>query len=389
MDSNNTPYLVATSRDTQKIKGASGDYTPVNEVSVKALNRELREPTELVLFPGGVYECTINDEQRGFSQSQMAFLLDLPAEDAVENHTAIKIWVAPAATDHVAFDVDDLPSRERLVALGWSETTLGCAAERDINVRGGLVARRVQYSLKHIGATTINKSMGATLPYGIAAEILEKYAPWESGQIVVVLSRSESPSRTIIVGDQAFAINKMWELITTGNQWTRYTKHILDVISINGNEAGPNQCVFDYPQVYPFRQIDGDLPSDTTGYSYCLVSKPNPHRIYIGQTQCLTQRFLQHQSGTGSQGTHDPRDRPWAMGAYICGLSHMKTMERMSLERSWKEEVQSMQMRGQDESYSWIMAGRRVVQMYNSGTVNEDEHIRFVPMVTAGAVSRG
>ena len=77
------------------------------------------------------------------------------------------------------------------------------------------------------------------------------------------------------------------------------------------------------------------------------------------------------------------------MGAYICGLSHMKTTERMSLERSWKEEVRRMQIRGQDESYSWIMAGRRVVQMYNSGTVDEDEHICFVPMVTAGVVSRG
>ena len=80
-------------------------------VSVKALNKELREPTELVLFPGGVYECTINDEQRGFSQSQMAFLLDLSAKDAVENHAAISIWVAPPATCHLVFDVDNLPSR--------------------------------------------------------------------------------------------------------------------------------------------------------------------------------------------------------------------------------------------------------------------------------------
>ena len=61
----------------------------------------------------------------------------------------------------------------------------------------------------------------------------------------------------------------------------------------------------------------------------------------------------------------------------------------MSLERSWKEEIRSMQIRGQDESYLWIMAGRRVVQMYNSGTVDEDEHICCVPMVTADAVSRG
>ena len=86
-----------------------------------------------------------------------------------------------------------------------------------MNVCGGLVSWHVQYSLKHIGAITINKLQGATLPYGIAVEISEQYAPWESGQISVSLSRSETSSLTVIVGDRAFAIDKMWELIT--NQW--------------------------------------------------------------------------------------------------------------------------------------------------------------------------
>ena len=100
--------------------------------------------------------------------------------------------------------------------MGWNETAVGCASERDVNVRGGLVARRMQYALKHIGATTINKSMGSTLPYGIATEISKQYSPWEKGQIVVVLSRSLSPELTVIVGDAdgTFAINKMWEVRT-------------------------------------------------------------------------------------------------------------------------------------------------------------------------------
>ena len=59
----------------------------------------------------------------------------------------------------------------------------------------------------------------------------------------------------------------------------------------------------------------------------------------------------------------------------------------MSLEKRWKEEVKRMQMRGQDESYSWIMAGGQVVQMYNSGTADKDEHIRFVPIVSAYAIN--
>ena len=70
------------------------------------------------------------------------------------------------------------------------------------------------YSLKHIGAITINKSQGETLPLGLAVEITEKYSPWEKGQIVVVLSRTNNASSTIVVGDKQYAIQKMWEMIT-------------------------------------------------------------------------------------------------------------------------------------------------------------------------------
>ena len=372
-----TLFQIATSIDTQKIKGSSADYSPANEQSINALNKELKEPTELVLFPGGVYEFTINDKRRGFNQSQLAFILDLPSAETVANHGAINIWIAPPATSHMLIERDQLPTRQQLQDRGWTETTVGCAAERDVNVRGGLVARRVQYSLKHIGATTINKSQGATLPYGIAVEISEKYSPWESGQIVVSLSRSETAKMTVIVGERKFAINKMWELITTGDQWTRYTKHILNTISVNG-DAVSNRNIFDYPEVYPFRRMDSVVPTDTTGYVYCLSSIPRPCQIYIGQTQCLSQRYKQHREGGGTDVTNDIRNHPWALSAYICGLSHMQRRERESLERSWKDIVQDMRLIGQDSSYRWIMAGKRVVDLHNSGVSNVDEHIRFV-----------
>ena len=85
-------------------------------------------------------------------------------------------------------------------------------------------ARRMQYSLKHIGATTINKSMGSTLPHGIAVEISKKYSLWEAGQVVVSFSCSFAPKLTVIVGcaDGTLVVNNMWELITIGNQWKMY-----------------------------------------------------------------------------------------------------------------------------------------------------------------------
>ena len=86
----------------------------------------------------------------------MPFLLDLPAGDTAENYDAIHIWVALAATSHFVFDVDNLPSIEQLVDLGLAEYIAGCAARRDIHVRGVLMVRRLQYLLKHISTTAIN-----------------------------------------------------------------------------------------------------------------------------------------------------------------------------------------------------------------------------------------
>lgn len=173
--------MLATYRDTQKLKGATGDYTPANEQSVKALNKELQEPSGLILFSGVVYECTINAMHRGFSQSQTAFLLELPSGEAVMNYTSIKIWIAPGAASHTTFAMDNLPTRQDLTNSGWTETTVGCAPERDVNVRGGMTARQMQYSLKYIGTTAINESMGSTLPYGIAVEVSKTYSSWEAG----------------------------------------------------------------------------------------------------------------------------------------------------------------------------------------------------------------
>ena len=136
-------------------------------------------------------------------------------------------------------------------------------------------AKRLQYSLKHIGAITINKSQGETLPLGLAVEITKQYLLWEKGQIVVALSRTKTASLTIIVGERNYAIQKIWELILLSNQWTRYTASILKMITINlVQNYSEENSLFDYSSNYPFRLIDGNvLPTDNTGYVYCLVSK--------------------------------------------------------------------------------------------------------------------
>ena len=53
---------------------------------------------------------------------------------------------------------------------------------------------------------------------GIAVEITQQYSLWDKRQIVVALSRTINSKATVIVGEQVFAVNKIWELITMANQ---------------------------------------------------------------------------------------------------------------------------------------------------------------------------
>ena len=160
------------------------------------------------------------------------------------------------------------------------------------------------------------------------------------------LSRTCTTNFTVIVGEQTFAIQKMWELITLGNQWTSFLEEVLRMITINDLNDRDDQNEFDYPTVYPFRLNDGvQLPTDTTGFIYCLVSRRYTEEIYIGETKCLCQQYLQHDQGTGSFSTENVRLRPRAVVAYICGLNGMSKSKNYNVEDTMIHSHGSMQVR--------------------------------------------
>ena len=103
------------------MRGAQGDSTPANDQSIQSLNKELREPAELILFCGGVYELTVNDMNRGFSQSQTAMMLELPPSEDVQNYAGIEMWIAPPSACATTFDMDNLPTSEQLSDIGWKK----------------------------------------------------------------------------------------------------------------------------------------------------------------------------------------------------------------------------------------------------------------------------
>lgn len=382
LDRNNTTHYVRRSIDSQARSNAHGEYTQASPISIKALNNELREPETLVIYEHGLYEITANESNGLYSQSQYAMIMDMPDIQTLENFGQIRVWVAPCGPQaDLLGDGNETPTKEQLAAWGWKERRIGFTVERNVSVRGGYHAKRKQYSLKHIGALTINKSQGDTLPAGLAIEFKRVgEAPWEKSQIVVAFSRATSAAKTIVVGPKSFAINHMWELITTRTQWTDLMENILDQVTINaaGSEGVPN--FIDFPRNYPFRVCDASLPNDNTGYVYILVSLRNRLFTYIGEADNVNTRERDHNSGHGAIGTANPADRPFKVAAYITGLSHLTRAERMSLENQWRYHRNRVQV---DDPFNIINSGMRVVESCNNSYADDGrpERIHFVRLV--------
>ena len=114
-------------------------------------------------------------------------------------------------------------------------------------------------------------------------------------------------------------------------------ENILNTLTINTIESDTNNntSTVDFPENYPYELRFTVPPSNSTGYIYILISKNNEDFTFIGEPENLRQCFRQHQSGHGAFGTSNPSDKPFYVAAYITGLAHFDTSQRMSLERDW------------------------------------------------------
>jgi predicted GIY-YIG superfamily endonuclease len=211
-------------------------------------------------------------------------------------------------------------------------------------------------------------------------------SPWGKEQVVVMLSRTHSAKDTIIVGDREFAVGKMWDLITVGTKWSRYVEDLLKRVSIGGSQSTVRNGAVVTPEAYPFRISDMSLPDDDSGFVYFLVLVRDCGRTYIGQTTSISQRLKKHNSGWGAKGTAEPQYRPYAVAAYICGLSHMDKRGREGLEHKWKEHILEEKRRGMTDVYTWVLQGDRVVQSYNDYHLNKENHIRLVVTISRSSL---
>ena len=128
---------------------------------VENLNKKLKEPKRLLFFIGAIFECTFNDTNGQFTQSQMALLLELPSKETLDRWEKIKLLLAPPGMKEIIFD--EQLTKEEYLSIGFTEVRIGIAPERTHEVNHTMFGRRKQYGLRHHVVMTVHSVMGDTL----------------------------------------------------------------------------------------------------------------------------------------------------------------------------------------------------------------------------------
>lgn len=217
--------------------------------------------------------------------------------------------------------------------------------------------------------------MGCTILMDVALEVTDVHKPWESGQVVVGLSRTKSCKQITIVTnmEREGVVKALWDCLCKVTQWTAMVDSIIDRMAVCAGTSSPESCYMDMTQHYPFRTCDYTLPQSFTGYVYLLVSMVCHDEMYVGQTgRNMPVRLSEHNSGKGSYGTECSALMPWGVAAYIDKLSHMNVTERMRLEGRWKDLNYLSKQAGTCNIHDVLLNGKKVVDEYNA-TQNEPE----------------
>ena len=366
--------------DVQKQSSSREDWTIATEAVSKGLDKSCsKQPRSLLFFKGAIYEFTFNSAN--FSTTQIAILLNLPAQWDLDNFRPIEVLAAPVGTKDTEYVEEK--SLDNYLAEGWRQVSISTAPERTYKVLGTVQARRKQYGLKHRISATIHEGMGATLIR--AAMQISDSDPnlrwWDKAQVIVALSRTKVGKNTIFVGDQEDTINALARLICQKNQYTDYMESILELVTTNrSNEERSDYLLTNrsihQPTNFPFRICDLPLPNCNTGFVYFLTSIKNPSFTYIGQTKCISRRLRQHNSGYGSDSTTPLPLRPYACLAYIAGFNAEQKRIREHVEESWKRKRDFLIRNGNNNIYSWVQSGSDCIDdLYES-----NEEMRYLEL---------
>ena len=310
-------------------------WDKASPTTIALLSRKVKEPQKLCFYPNATYEITFNCENQ-FSQGQIALLATMPTINEIEEFAPISIYIAPDGCKTFPSSFDS----STLLQQGWSVRSMTKCPEHSVYLGNGVEAKRRQYGLRHRIASTIHAAMGQDLEH-VVTKVTDirgdpSYHLWEKEQVVVLLSRTNFAKDIIFVGDRTETSKALSELLTKRSQYTEYTNSMLKTLSSQDNHFQWLQTL--NLNLYPYRPIDFDIPSESCGFVYLLKSlSPYMHQTtYIGETKNIVKRVRQHNQLRGSKSTNNPLLLPWGLVAFITGFSLNTSLVRKQFERLWK-----------------------------------------------------
>ena len=351
------------SEDVQKARYSQMEWTKAEEHTACQLDKKLKEPRSILFFRGAIFECTFNDIQGYFTQSQIAVLFELPTMEVLERWKKVKVLVAPPGLKEIYFD--ETLQKDHFIDKGFKEVKIGIAPEHNVAASNTLFAKRKQYGIRHRVVMTVHAAQGDTLPMIVTrlSATDKNFAMWDKGQLVVILSRTKRAKDSIFVGPKQETLNAFRQLALSKTSWSDYMEKVLEIITINTNSSNESRVIT--AETYPFKIKNMILPQCNTGFVYMLMSLRMRGYIYIGTTKSIRRRLREHNSGFGSASTEPTYLRPYALIAYICGFGGGRSDLRLHIENRWKRKRDELIGNGVSDFQTIALSANTIIHSLN------------------------
>jgi len=143
------------SKDYKKISDSLADPMETREKSIlDMLNQKVREPNQLLFYAGALFESTKNTLE--YSQSQLMIMAHVPTKEQTDNWKDITLFASPpgSKSPQQLFSFEP-PTEDDFLQKNWTKVKVSVCPDK-MTTKGPITAFRRQYTLKHIGSSTVS-----------------------------------------------------------------------------------------------------------------------------------------------------------------------------------------------------------------------------------------
>jgi predicted GIY-YIG superfamily endonuclease len=338
IQSQGLPILTRTSEDYESLKTSHGTWKHASTNTIRSLNKLVREPEILKLHQGLLVECTFNNGTL-WSNGQIGIVAQLPSFATLQQWRPFPIILAPPGVRSLP---SDFYTTDSLLASGWKIVHMKPTPDLVHHCQGGLFAKRYQYGIRPMAATTIHKAMGNDydkIVSSVCDDGINGFRLWEKAQVLVLISRVHRAKDIVFVGNKMETAQRLLQLISLQPKYALYMNYIIRCLT--GTSQDYTSPIVNFPSTLPFNLCTAEYPKQDeakNGYVYVLISISQPTTTYIGQTQNLHRRINQHNKGWTRHWTNNITLRPWTCMAYVIGFQSQH--HRLYFETLWQNLVQ-------------------------------------------------